>query len=158
MAMLGTISTPIGILAVKSANGKLTEVDILPAASKQSTRMDKQSLAKDVSNQFSRYFSDGHFQFHLPLDVQGTDFQKKVWKIMRSIAPGKVMTYGEVAEKLGSSPRAVGNACRANPLPVIIPCHRIISQSGLGGYGGHTEGKHLAIKHWLLKHEGVVID
>ena len=67
------------------------------------------------------------------------------------------LTYGEMAKKLDSSPRAVGNACRANPLPIIIPCHRVVSQSGIGGYGGHTEGEVLAIKEWLLHHEGVII-
>lgn len=158
MAMLATIRTPIGLLAVKSANGKLTEVDILPCSSNNLASMEKQPLAQDVSMQFSQYFSNGGFHFKLPLEVKGTDFQKKVWKIMNSIPPGKVMTYGEVAKKLGSSPRAVGNACRANPLPIIIPCHRIVSQSGLGGYGGHTAGERLAIKSWLLKHEGVVIE
>lgn len=155
MAILGTIKTPIGLLAVKSVEGKLTEADILPACSNEPECLQELSLAKEVNNQLSEYFHDASFQFHLPIDVQGTDFQKKVWNIMTRIPPGKVMTYGEVAKKLDSSPRAVGNACRANPLPIIIPCHRIVSQSGLGGYGGHTAGDHLAIKNWLLQHEGV---
>ena len=72
-----------------------------------------------------------------------------------TIPPGKVMTYGEVARQLDSSPRAVGNACRANPLPIIIPCHRIVGQTGTGGYGGFRTGKVVEIKHWLLHHEGV---
>ncbi|MGD8812578.1 MAG: methylated-DNA--[protein]-cysteine S-methyltransferase, partial [Thioalkalispiraceae bacterium] len=87
----------------------------------------------------------------------GTSFQQKVWKTMLNIPPGKVMSYGEIAKKLNSSPRAVGNACRANPLPLLVPCHRVVSQAGLGGYGGETSGKRLAIKRWLLSHEGAAV-
>ena len=156
--MLGTIKSPIGLLAIKSSGNELTELDILPHNSRISVVMDKQPLAAEVTEQLAEYFHDGNFQFHLPLSIQGTDFQKKVWKIMTRIPPGKVMTYGAVAKKLSSSPRAVGNACRANPLPVIIPCHRIVSQAGLGGYGGQTEGERLKVKSWLLQHEGVVLE
>ena len=158
MTILGTIKTPIGLLAIKTAQGKLTGVDILPKSSRKVPRMDPQPLSADITEQLSKYFSDGKFQFHLPLNIQGTNFQKKVWKAMTRIPAGEVMTYGAVAKKLSSSPRAVGNACRANPLPIIIPCHRVVSQSGLGGYGGHTEGEHLGIKSWLLQHEGVALD
>ena len=158
MALLGTIKTPIGLLAINTAQGELTGVDILPSNSRKVPGTDSQPLASDVKEQLSQYFSDGNFQFHLPLNIQGTDFQKKVWKIMTRIPAGKVMTYGAVAKKLSSSPRAVGNACRANPLPIIIPCHRIVSQTGLGGYEGQTSGERLGIKSWLLQHEGVALE
>ena len=158
MAILGTIKTPIGLLAIKTDQGELTGVDILPGNSRKVPRINSQPLATDVKEQLSQYFSDGNFQFHLPLNIQGTDFQKKVWNIMTRIPAGKVMTYGAVAKKLSSSPRAVGNACRANPLPIIIPCHRIVSQTGLGGYEGQTSGDSLGIKSWLLQHEGVAFE
>jgi methylated-DNA-[protein]-cysteine S-methyltransferase len=158
MAILGTIKTPIGLLAIKTDQGELTGVDILPGNCRKVPRINSQSLATDVKQQLSQYFSDGNFQFHLPLNIQGTDFQKKVWKIMTRIPAGKVMTYGAVAKKLSSSPRAVGNACRANPMPIIIPCHRVVSQTGLGGYEGQTSGERLSIKSWLLQHEGVALE
>ncbi len=64
------------------------------------------------------------------------------------------MTYGGLATKLGSGARAVGNACRQNPISIIIPCHRVVAANGLGGYAGHTQGKVLDRKRWLLTHEG----
>lgn len=157
MAMLGKFQTPIGLLAVESGNGKLLGVDILPGTSKSLPPMTTQPLAREVSDQLHQYFKNGNYKFHLPLEVQGTDFQKRVWKIMAMIPAGEVMTYGEIAKKLSSSPRAVGNACRANPIPVIIPCHRVVGQKDIGGYGGNKEGPRVAIKNWLLKHEGVVL-
>lgn len=87
--------------------------------------------------------------------LNGTPFQQKVWKALREIPVGKVMTYGELAIKVGSSARAVGNACRKNPVPVVIPCHRVVSANGPGGYAGATQGTLFNIKCWLLDHEGV---
>lgn len=158
MATQATIKTPVGLLTVRSASGKLTGLDISPPGSKHIGRVAGTPLAKQVREQLKQYFSKADYKFNLPLDIQGTEFQKKVWKVMTGIPCGEVMTYGEVAKILGSSPRAVGNACRANPLPIIIPCHRIVSQSGIGGYGGYTHGKVLAIKDWLLHHEGVKLN
>jgi methylated-DNA-[protein]-cysteine S-methyltransferase len=67
-----------------------------------------------------------------------------------------VLRYGELAKVLDSGARAVAAACRANPLPILIPCHRVVSHKGLGGYMGQVEGKEVAIKQWLLHHEGYV--
>ena len=70
------------------------------------------------------------------------------------IPPGEVRTYGDLARSLGSGPRAVAGALRANPWPLLIPCHRIVGHQNLGGYCGHTDGPYLGIKRWLLLHEG----
>ena len=75
---------------------------------------------------------------------------------MRRIPIGQVVTYGELAKALDSSARAVAGACRANPIPILIPCHRVVAATGLGGYMGETGGEALAIKQWLLQHEGYV--
>ena len=91
---------------------------------------------------------------NIPCKLNGTAFQQKVWKALREIPAGKVMTYGELAKKVGSSARAVGNACRKNPVPVVIPCHRVVSANGPGGYAGATQGTLFDIKCWLLDHEG----
>ena len=91
--------------------------------------------------------------FRLPLETGGTDFQRRVWNALQRIPAGKVLSYGELARKLKTGPRAVGNACRANPIPVVIPCHRVVAANGKGGFMGKTGGKALAIKDWLLTHE-----
>lgn len=90
-------------------------------------------------------------------EPRGTEFQKDVWNALLEIPYGEVRTYKQVAEQLGSSPRAVGNACRKNPIVILIPCHRVISVSGIGGYAGETGGDEIKIKRWLLQHEGVSI-
>ena len=106
------------------------------------------------------YFNVLNFIFTNPENIQlpdmvisGTEFQKKVWKVMSLIAPGETRTYGDIAKELNTSPRAVGNACRSNPVPIFIPCHRVISSSGNGGFMGQTKGEAIAIKEWLLAHE-----
>ena len=84
---------------------------------------------------------------------QGSLFQQKVWAELLIIPSGKTLTYSEIAVKLSSSPRAVGNACRANPYPFLIPCHRVVAVSSLGGYSGQTVGPLMVIKETLLSHE-----
>ena len=114
------------------------------------------ALAQQFCEQAERYFMDPHFQFHLPMLLKGTAFQRKVWDLIDGIPVGKVLTYGYVAKELGSGPRAVGGACGANPYPLIVPCHRIVAQSGIGGFVKEdSQGYHRNIKTWLLKHEGL---
>jgi len=103
-----------------------------------------------------RYFRGEPVQAGMSLRPAGTFFQRRVWERLQQIPSGEVMTYGQLARELGSSARAVAGACRANPIPILIPCHRIVSASGLGGYLGQTKGRELAIKRWLLQHEGYV--
>jgi methylated-DNA-[protein]-cysteine S-methyltransferase len=91
----------------------------------------------------------------LPLIPHGTDFLRKIWTAMRQIPYGQTVTYGELAEQVGSSPRAVGRACGHNPLPILIPCHRVLGSDGkLGGYSG--EGG-IETKTALLRLEGVLL-
>lgn len=103
-----------------------------------------------------------YFQGEEPLRLEqwlrpaGTPFQLRVWERLQQIPPGEVKTYGALARELGSFARAVAGACRANPIPILIPCHRVIAATGYGGYLGKTGGKELAIKQWLLQHEDYV--
>ncbi len=90
-----------------------------------------------------------------PLHLAGTPFQQRVWALLRRIPPGVTRTYGELARQLGTAPRAVGAACRTNPIPLFVPCHRVVAASGAGGYFGRTAGRWLEIKRWLLAREGV---
>lgn len=115
----------------------------------------KNKLEKSIRQQLKKYFSSAVSFNAISLLPNGTPFQKSVWRELSKIPLGETRTYGEIANKISSSPRAVGNACRRNPIAIIIPCHRVISAQGLGGYAGATEGKQLDIKRWLLNHEGV---
>lgn len=109
-----------------------------------------------LKNDMLKYFSGEPVSFKkYAIFLDGTDFQKKAWKVLSDIPYGKVLTYKQVAEKIGKpkASRAVGGACGANELPIIIPCHRVIASSG--GLGGFSGG--LALKRQLLKLEGVKI-
>ena len=94
-------------------------------------------LAQKVCEQLAAYFADPDFHFDLPLQPGGTAHQNKVWQAMCAIPRGKTRSYGDVATQLGSSPRAVGQACGANPIPIIIPCHRVVGKAGMGGFMHH---------------------
>lgn len=85
--------------------------------------------------------------------LNGTVFQKRVWRALLQIPCGTTLTYSDLAKKLKSHPRAIGQACRTNPLPLIIPCHRVVAKNSLGGYSGATSGKKLAFKRQLLERE-----
>ncbi|HHJ35789.1 MAG TPA: MGMT family protein [Gammaproteobacteria bacterium] len=94
-----------------------------------------------------------NIEIDFQLDV--TPFQGKVLHQLQEIPYGETRTYGDIAKILDTSPRSVGNACRNNPLPIIIPCHRVIAATGIGGYDGAKSGKLLEIKRSLLAREGV---
>jgi len=111
------------------------------------------SLAQEVVRQIERYLVEPDYVFDLPLEIVGSEFRKRVWKVMCEIPAGKTMTYGEVAERIGSAPRAVGGACGDNQIPLIIPCHRIVARNGIGGFMHTTGDIELGIKRWLLAHE-----
>jgi len=108
--------------------------------------------------QIQAYLDNPSFAFDLPLAFSGTHHRLQVWEALQRIASGKTRTYGELARELNSSPRAVGGACGANPLPLVVPCHRVIAAGGrIGGFmGAASEGFELGIKRWLLAHEGAL--
>lgn len=112
-----------------------------------------QTSTKTVNSALTTYFTDPHTVDQPEMVLQGTNFQKKIWKLLSQIKSGDTRTYGDIARELKTSPRAVGNACRRNPVPIFIPCHRVVSATGRGGFMGHTTGEPLAIKEWLLAHE-----
>lgn len=103
--------------------------------------------------QLQNYLKGQITAFDVPLMTRGSEFQQKVWSELETIPAGQTRTYGEIARKVGSSPRAIGGACRRNPVAVIVPCHRVISSSGAGGYAGDTAGNNMQVKLWLLAHE-----
>jgi len=111
------------------------------------------SQVYEIQRRFNQYWSNPDKLINIKLLIQGSDYRHKVWSELCKIPFGETMTYSELAGKIGSSARAVGNACRDNPYPVIIPCHRVVSVSGMGGYCGKTDGDFMAIKYKLLTFE-----
>uniref|UniRef100_A0A450UR85 methylated-DNA--[protein]-cysteine S-methyltransferase n=1 Tax=Candidatus Kentrum sp. LFY TaxID=2126342 RepID=A0A450UR85_9GAMM len=173
-----TIPSPVGVLVLEVSMDSLCKIELLPPEREmdlETSRLGKQSspasdpgklprkvvanmhagnsVTADVIDQLGRYFEDPEWHFELPLAPGGTPFQRRVWQALQSIPSGVTMSYGVLASRLGTSARAVGNACRRNPIPIVIPCHRVISAHGPGGFMGSWTGRPLAIKKWLLTHE-----
>ena len=116
----------------------------------------KTPLAKEAVRQLRAWLKDPTFEFGLPLAPAGTHFQRRVWQTIAAIPPGRTMSYGEVAAAIHSGPRAVGNACGANPFPIVVPCHRVVAANQvLGSCARQRGGFLLDVKRWLLKHEGI---
>jgi len=117
------------------------------------------NMAVVIGQQFAQYFKNPYFVWSLPFDISyASDFRQRVWRQMQQIKSGHTATYGEIATELNSSPRAVANACRSNPLAIIIPCHRVVAKDNLGGYDGEgycEQGEKILIKKYLLQHEQV---
>ena len=107
----------------------------------------------DITQQLCQYSEQAHNNWSLGLPESGTAFQRRVWQYLQTIPMGTTQSYGEVAQALNSSARAVGNACRANPYLLVVPCHRVVKSNGIGGFGGKIDGEAIAIKQWLLAHE-----
>lgn len=114
-------------------------------------------LTIQVADALSAYLENPDCVLALPLAALGTPFQQRVWRTIAAIPRGQVRQYGAIAAELGSAARAVGQACGANPFPVLVPCHRVVAAQGLGGFAGHRSGWLTATKRWLLAHEGAVL-
>jgi len=141
------VETPVGALTVFEDDGAIVAVEWGRAP-----RPAKTLLLKEAAAQLDAYFSGRLKDFDLPLKPAGTRFEQAVWSRLRKIPYGKTKTYGELAAQVHSSARAVGVACAGNPIPIIIPCHRVVGADGaLTGYSG---GEGVATKVLLLKLEG----
>ncbi|HVK94871.1 MAG TPA: methylated-DNA--[protein]-cysteine S-methyltransferase [Noviherbaspirillum sp.] len=149
------VEAPFGAIGIRTEPGILRELVYLPRHFNEKAPTD--TLAEQVARQLERYLAEPDFRFDLPLPETGTEFQRKVWQVIAAIPRGEVLTYGQVAKRIQSAPRAVGQACGANWFPIIIPCHRVTASGGLGGFSHHDDetGFHLGVKRWLLAHEGV---
>lgn len=109
-------------------------------------------VLKETASQLDEYFAGERTDFDVRMELDGTDFQREVWTELTRIPYGETISYGELARRVGrpSAPRAVGQANGRNPIPVIVPCHRVLASNGIGGYGGG-----LKVKRQLLAVEGV---
>lgn len=147
------LATPVGQLGVVVVDGALVELDFL--SSSVTSVPPRSAIARLVVEQLEAYFRQPRFQFSLPLAPSGTPFQCRVWAALTEIPFGQVVTYGQFARELGTSARAVGGGCRANPIPIVIPCHRVVARSGLGGFMGQRSGDAHDLKRQLLEREGM---
>lgn len=145
------ITAPFGMLGIRCDGDALTGIDFL--FSNEIPQRAINQLAQSVCEQLLCYFENPDAPFSIPLDLKATPHQRKVWHAMLAIPRGQTRTYGELAAELHSSAQAVGQACGANPIPIIIPCHRVIAKAGLGGFMKSTGDTTLDIKRWLLNHE-----
>jgi len=145
------VEAPFGAVGIQ-IHGVQVAIDLLPK--KQASKQSQHKIAAQVANQVEAYFANAFNDFNFPVVYKGTPFQRRVWQALSAIPKGHVLTYSEIAQQIGSGPRAVANACGANHLPLVIPCHRVVAKDGLGGFMNGADGG-LKVKKWLLKHEGI---
>jgi len=138
-------------VAVATRGDRVTAIRYLPPEAE--LLAPKNELAERAARQLERYRDDPDTRFDLPLLIEGTEFQRRVWDVMCSIPRGKTLTYGEVARRLEGEARVVGQACGDNRLPIVIPCHRVVAADGIGGFSHTTSGYLIEAKRWLLMHE-----
>jgi methylated-DNA-[protein]-cysteine S-methyltransferase len=153
------LAAPFGALGVRIDGEWLTGLEFLPPgiASADANSPAIKPVIEQLADELDAYYANPGHRFNLPLAPHGTPFRRKVWQALESIPAGQTRSYGEVARELGSGPRAVGQAVGDNPIPIIIPCHRVIAANGnLGGFMHSRTGYSQDIKRWLLKHEHVL--
>ncbi|RVT85886.1 methylated-DNA--[protein]-cysteine S-methyltransferase [Rhodobacteraceae bacterium CCMM004] len=141
-----TVASPLGPLTLTAAEGGVTRLAFGGAAGAPDD-----PLLSQAAEQIAAYFAGTRRTFDLPLAPAGSVFERAVWAEMRAITWGETRTYGDLGLALGAPARAVGQACGTNPLPILIPCHRILAADGLGGYSGAGG---VETKVTLLRHEG----
>ena len=145
------VETPVGKLWLRAGDGGLHGLDWNePERSIGKAGGASRAILDQAARQLDAYFAGQLNDFELPVAAVGTPFQKRVWMALAAIPFAGTVTYGALARTVGSGPRAVANACGANPIAIIVPCHRVIGHAGLGGYSG---GDGPATKRALLAHE-----
>jgi methylated-DNA-[protein]-cysteine S-methyltransferase len=154
MKFNAVIDAPFGKVGIRVEGASVREIVYLPG-SVANVEPDS-PLAQQAVAQIEQYFAQASASFDLPLAEIGTAFQRRVWQAICEIPPGAVQTYGQLAKTVDSHPRAVGQACGSNFFPIVIPCHRVVASSGIGGFAHHgDDGYYRNVKRWLLAHEGV---
>ncbi|TCK99452.1 methylated-DNA-[protein]-cysteine S-methyltransferase [Shimia isoporae] len=139
-----TVDTPTGPMILREKDGAVVWAEWGVGGT------DKTPLLKRAARQLQAYFEDAENGFDLPLRVEASEFQQAVCAAMSAIPLGETRTYGDLSKELGVPAQAIGQGCGGNPIPVIIPCHRVLGANGLGGFSGAGG---VETKVWLLKHE-----
>ncbi|MGF1548820.1 MAG: methylated-DNA--[protein]-cysteine S-methyltransferase [Thiotrichales bacterium] len=145
------IKAPFGVIGIRTDHGVLTQIDFLSEQATLQPPLD--SFTKRVTSVLQRYLGDPGANLVVELALRGTPFQQAVWEALLELPAGTTITYGALAAQMGTGARAIGGACRANPIPIFVPCHRVVAVSGQGGYAGDARGGWGRIKTWLLTHE-----
>ncbi len=154
MSETTVVQSPIGPLAVSSRNGCIASIRFDADESAATPGADMCAVLRAAREQLEQYFRGDRREIDLPLDLRGTPFQLGVWGALRAVPYGRTASYGDIARRIGNpaAVRAVGLANGRNPIPIIVPCHRIIGSDGsLTGFGGGLDRK-----RWLLELEGVL--
>jgi methylated-DNA-[protein]-cysteine S-methyltransferase len=141
------VDSPVGRLTVSATEDAIVAVGWAGDAQGGKAQGEVNPLLAEARHQLEAYFDGRLSCFDLPLRPGGSPFDQRVWAAMRQIPHGQTRSYGELAMEVGSAPRAIGGACGRNPIPIVIPCHRVLARNGLGGYSG---GSGLATKRALL--------
>lgn len=152
LAYTAIVAAPFGPLGLVTEAERLCRIDFLPSAT-ACLAPPSGSYAVEVAAQLAAYFADPRHAFSLDCALVGSDFQQQVWRAIAAIPCGAMISYQTLAERVGSVARAVGSACGRNPLPIVIPCHRVVARAGLGGFNRQTAGAMTDIKRYLLAHE-----
>ena len=153
MPFAAKFRTSFAVLGIETDDRAVTAIRYLPSHERASAP--RTPIAKRAVGELERYFDDPSFRFTLPLAPCGTAFQRRVWDAIAAIPVSESRTYLEIARVVRSSARAVGGACGANRIALVIPCHRVVGSRGtLGGFMNAVQGEGIAIKRWLLLHEG----
>jgi methylated-DNA-[protein]-cysteine S-methyltransferase len=145
------MATPFAVLGVRTIGERVTGIEYLPRGA--APLKPQNAFAREVCRQIAAYLKSPRFEFDLPFSYQGTAYQEKVWRAVHGIPSGCVLTYREVAGRIGSAPRPVGTACGANRIPLLVPCHRVVGSGGIGGFMHSRRGAPIDVKRWLLHHE-----
>lgn len=145
------LPAPMCRLGARFDGDALTRLDFLPLATPVSAQLD--TRAEHLARELAAYWDDATHAFDLRFALSGTPFQQRVWCALMAIPAGHSTTYGALAKQLGTAARAVGQACGSNPLPILVPCHRVLAANGLGGFMHAAAGAPLDVKTWLLAHE-----
>jgi methylated-DNA-[protein]-cysteine S-methyltransferase len=144
---------PFAVLGIRTLGSRVSDIEYLPPVAAPLAPLN--AVAERACREIERYLDDPEYAPRIPFEYRGTPFQCKVWKEITAIPAGRTLTYNDVARVLRTAPRPVGGACGANRVPIVIPCHRVLGANGLGGFMRGTRADALAIKRWLLRHEGV---
>jgi methylated-DNA-[protein]-cysteine S-methyltransferase len=149
------LQTPFAVLGIRTVGERVTDIDYLPRGVAVLGPLN--ATAERACREIERYIDDGGYTPNIVFELDGTAFQREVWKRISTIPSGRTVTYNEIARALRTAPRPVGGACGANRLPIVIACHRVVGASGIGGFMRGAEEGALGIKRWLLRHEGAII-
>ncbi len=146
-----SMNTPVGALTIFEDEGSIVVIEWGRAAAPVSS-----PLVLEAKRQLDAYFDGRTKEFDLPVAPRGTPFQQAVWALMSAIPFGATRTYGDLARRLGTAPRPIGGACGRNPIPIVIPCHRVVG-SGSWPLGGYSGGEGVPTKLALLRLEGQLL-